>query len=394
MDKTYKRDWGGMTYQEFIEKIKQNFTVMEVNPAPVIHNGFPGNFNLSFTEFEVLNQNANFMDLKKDMIYTKIQPCIRFNDFSHIKEEDDDSFRYLGRFTMASIAGIYWEKDKTKRDMRHKNVINKSFDFMTQVCGLDIKKFHIQYLAGGKISKLTNGKYLLDKEVLADPYLDFYRDLGIPESNFIPVQNRDGLLSLNVYGRPTPWGYRNEIFYEYNGKLLDIATVEILVWRPIYDESGKLIDLADYEYTLTIDAIGVERILMIINGFSHVNELDIISEPAKILAPYLEPLTARQLVQTLRAIALIVADGGKYENLEKRRKEKMRVFWQHTHKIINSKQVPLDVIKRVLSAICETEPMYPQVEKSIAKVISEYKLFELREKHGKRWHEHVGEIKD
>lgn len=389
-----------MTYKQFNEKLEkyyQKIGVKEVNCTPVIHNGFPGNFNLSVTEYEFLNQNSNFLDLKKDMVYAKTQSCIRFNDFNHIVIENKDSYRYLARFTIATPGGIFWQKDRSLREARHREAIQNNINFLVEECGLDIKKIHVQYLKSGKISEITNGKYLLDKIIPTDPYLDFYRELGVLESNFIPVQNRDGLLSLNVYGRTTPWGYRNEIYYEYKGKLLDIGTVENLMFEPIYDTDdydgeGELIDLIDYKHTLTLGGIGVERVLMIINGFDHVNELDIVAEPAKILAPYLEPLSARQLVQTLRAISLIVADGGEYENLDKRRKEKMRVFWQHAHKIIHSKQVPLDVIKKVLGTICETEPMYAQMKPAINTIIREYKLFCLREKYGKRWHEHSQEI--
>lgn len=391
-----------MTYQEIYNKLSNYYQkngIKEVKCAPVIHKGFPGNFNLSVTEYEFLNQNADFLDLKKDMVYAKTQTCIRFNDFMHTQNENPDSYRYLARFTIATPGGIFWEKDKLKRPVRHKESIANNINFLVQECGLDINKIHVQYLKSGKISEITGGKYMLDKVIPTDPYLEIYRDLGIPEKNFIPVQNRDGLLSLNVYGRTTPWGYRNEIFYEYNGKLLDIGTVENLMYEPIYntddyDGEGELIDLIEYKHSLTLGGIGVERVLMVINKMKYVNELDIIEEPAKVLAPYLDPFSARALVQSLRAIALIVADGGEYENLEKRRKEKMRVFWQIAGKLIASKQIPLDVVAKVLGAIAKTEPMYPQVEKSIAKVISEYKLFELREKHGKRWHEHVGEIKD
>ena len=103
-----------MTYNQFIkiiEKYYHKINLKQINPAPVIHEGFPGNFNLSLTEYEFLNQNPNFFDLKNDMVYSKIQPCIRYNDYVHIKKRDKDAYRYLLRFSMAPVGGIYWLKN-------------------------------------------------------------------------------------------------------------------------------------------------------------------------------------------------------------------------------------------------------------------------------------------
>lgn len=382
-----------MTYNQIITKINNYYQKVGLNQwpaAPVIHEGFPGNFNLSLSEYEFLNQNADFFNLQKDMVYAKNQPCIRHGDFPHIQKPNDDSYRYLLRFTMAPVSGITWKKDVSQREKETKRAIFTLLDFLTLECGLEKDKFYIQYLKSDKISILTEGKYDFEYFVPDDPNLKYYQEYGI--NNFMPVSDRKGLLALNVYGRPTPWGYRNEIFYEYNGKLIDIATIESLTFKPVFNDKKMIAGLEPYPYTLVVGAIGVERILMIINDLEDINEINLISEPAEILRPYTDPISAKQLVQTLRTIQLILADGGKYQTLDKRRKEKMRDFFQLVDEIIAKNQIPIEIMVKVLKKIAELEPNLPQLNNAISLTIEEYELYKLRMKYIHSWQEHLDEL--
>lgn len=384
-----------MTYNQLITKINDYYNKIGFNQrpsAPLIHKGFPGNFNLSLAEYEFFNQNDDFFDLKKDIVYTKNQPCIRYNDFAHIKKPNPDSYRYLLRFTMAPVGGITWKKDVTLREKEIEKCIYNLLNFLTKDCGLDIDKIHIQYLKSESIQNLTEGKYNFDFDVPDDPNLQIYKNYGIPEKNFASISNRDGLLALNVYGRPTPWGYRNEIFYEYNGKLLDIATLESLVFEPSFDETGIISGLKPYPYTLVLSAVGVERILMILNNLRDINELDIISEPAEILRPYTDPISAKQLVQVLRTIQAILSDDGQYQSLDKRRKEKMRDFFALMHTIISKNQIPTEVIAKVLGEIALLEPNLPKLSQAVNLTIEEYEFYKLRMKYIHSWQEHLDEL--
>lgn len=384
-----------MTYQELLTKINNYYKKIGFDQwpsAPVIHDGFPGNFNLSFTEYEFLNQNPDFFNLQKDIVYIKNQPCIRHNDFSHIKKPDEDSYRYLLRFTMSSVGGIYWEKSVSKRPQRIKDNLSNLFEFLTKECGLDINKFHIQYLKSDTISKLTEGKYSFNYNIPDDPNLSYYKNLGIPEKNFIPVSNRDALLALNIYGRPTPWGYRNEIFYEYNGKLLDIGTFECLVFEPCFDSANNIIGLKPYPHTLVISAVGSERILMILNNQKDINEIDLISEPSKFLRPYTNLQSAQQLVQVLRTIQLIIADSGGWEKLGKNRKEKLNDFYALLDKIVIINNIPIEIIEKIMIKIAELEPNLPQLKNSIKKNIRDYKFYKLRVKYSQAWIKHLDEL--
>jgi len=247
-------------------------------------------------------------------------------------------------------------------------------------------------LKSAPIRQLTEGKYDFDFYVPDDPNLHYYKKAGVPEGNFLPAQNRDGFLALNVYGRPTPWGYRNEIFYKYKGRLLDVGTFESLVFEPIFDENQQICGLKPYNYMLVVSAIGVERVLMVINGLSDVNQLEIISEPAAILRPYIDPLSAIQLIQTLRTIQLIVADGGIWGKLSKRQRQKIKDFYSLIDKIITANQIPIEVIARVLQKIAQLEPNLPQLKNAIGTTIQEYELYKLRKKYSDSYAKHLDEL--
>ncbi|MDD3774150.1 MAG: hypothetical protein PHW50_02630 [Patescibacteria group bacterium] len=383
-----------MKYQELLTKINayyQKIGIPQFPSAPIIHEGFPGNFNLSLTEYEFLQQQSGFLGLNKDMRYVKNQPCVRKNDLKYISNLQEDSYRYLLRFTMASVGGIFWLKDSSKKDKMAHKVITNTINFLVKECSLDIKKIYIEYLKPTTIFEMTEGKYNFDYDIPVDPNLRHYQKLDIPKENFIPANNRNALLALNIYGRPTPWGYRNEIYYKYKGKLLDIATVEDLRYFPIFKKDA-IVDLKHLDSTLAIGAIGVERLLLILNNLENINQLDIISEPAAILRPYLDPKDAAQLVQTLRAIQLIIADSGGYDSLSDKRKEKIREFYKFLDLKVNN-VVPDEILIKVMKKIAETEPNLPQLNQAVEQNLEEFKKYKLRIRFPYSWQKHLSEIK-
>ena len=382
-----------MKYQELLTKIDayyQKIGVPKWPAAPIVHEGFPGNFNLSFIEYELLKHNGNYIDLKEELIYTANQPCIRDNDFKFIENPNQDSSRYLLRFTISPVGGVYALKSRALKEKMAKKVIFDTINFLTKECGLDIKKIYIQYLKPTTISEMTEGKYNFNYDIPLDPNLKYYQKLGIPKQNFIPVSNRDAFLALKVYGRPTPWGYRNEIFYKHHGKLLDIGTVEDLRFKPIIDKKGKICGLEENPHTFVLGGIGVERLLMVLNDFDDINQIDLISEPAAILRPYLDPQSANQFVQTLRAIQLIIADSGGYDTLCKMRKQRLRNFY----KFLDSKfknLVPDEIWLKVMAKIAQLEPNLPQLSHCLEQNLKEFKEYQLRVRYPHSWDKHLRE---
>jgi len=73
-----------MTNQE-LRKILHDFPkypgCKHVKPASVCNSGFPSSFNLSFGEPEMHELFGQYLDYSHDLIYSKIQPCIRHQDW-------------------------------------------------------------------------------------------------------------------------------------------------------------------------------------------------------------------------------------------------------------------------------------------------------------------------
>lgn len=314
---------------------------VKVNPGPMINEGYPSNFNLSFAYYEWTQNEGQKGDAKQyisfagEMFYTKCQPCIRPQDWRSIVENDTNKYRYLSYFHMADVSGLIARMDPKYRKEIGVFAINSLIDLFKKL-KLDLNKVNVAYCAGGKIADLTDGKYTFDKIVAPDPFYDEWIKAGISKENMLPDKTRDTLLSLRNYSRPSPWGYRNEIFYNHHGKLLDIATIEHLCYEPVFDEEMNTIDILDYRHAFSISATGVERLLMVLNDFDDVRSVDIVAPLFDFVKANISKISEEDadiLVQTIRPIQAIITDGGKWQNLNSRRKEVARAFYIEFGKI-------------------------------------------------------------
>jgi hypothetical protein len=337
-------------------------------PASVIHEGFPSCFNLSFAEYELFHRyGGQYLDFDKDFIFSKFQPCIRHQDWKTIVNDDENTYRYLSLFDMVDLSGFILLKDGSSQEITNKFAIKAFVDFVKHV-GLDISKLRISYFEGGSIEQATNGKYKLSKTLPQDPMIEYWKSLGIKDNQFIVDKTRDTLLSLRIFGNPTAWGYRNEINYEYKGKLLDIGTVEFLPFRPVFDTDGEIVDVVESSHIISIAAIGFERFLMILNNLENVWDVDYI----KPLIDKLKELKisdhgAMVATQAIRAIHRIVTDNGEYKNLNTRRKEYIRWFYKEFFRIFDTEQIELteSLIFDILRMNAEFNSAYPELSNSI-----------------------------
>ncbi len=354
----------------------------KVPPASICNDGFPGTFNLSYSEAEMINLFGQYLDYDKNYIYSKIQPVIRLQDWIHIENSDEHSYRYLSVFDLADIGGSVILKNNNDWE----NVIRFSIDslatFLFKKLQLDKSKIRISYFAGGNVSQVTNGKYDLNFDLPPDNAVEFWKTHGIKSDQLTADKTRGTLLALNVFGLPTPWGFRHEINYLHEGKLLDIATFEYLFYRPIF-ANDKIVDLRRWEHLFVISAVGLERILMIKNNFTRVTDcthikplIDIILELAKHKNYQLSEI----LCQALRAIHRIISDCNGYDNLSQRRKEKLRSFYKAAIMCQNKLGIEIDQkhLTIMLQKNAELQPFYPELEKSMNKTTKEIIDAEVR----------------
>ncbi|MBI4252934.1 hypothetical protein HY623_01995 [Candidatus Uhrbacteria bacterium] len=354
-----------MNYLELRNKLEQFTKYSGVNKIPrtsIVNKGFPGNFNISFGEGPFLEKFENYLDNPESYNFSVIQQVIRVNDFtSHF----DDTHLLL--FDMADISGFVGEINvpDDKRNDIASFTVKKTFEFLINELGLKPEKFIISYLAGGKVEELTGGKYKFNKYIEADPFIKIAKEFGISESQFIPDKTRTTLLALN-FTPPVSWGYRNEILYKADNlsEPLDIASIENLLWRPIY-KNGTVVDLVRWENFWSFQVVGIERLLMLINNSDKAYEADHI---LPLITKFSEKTgnsdfqLCRVTIELLRVFHRIVADMKSFNVMSSSRKEKLIPFRRKF--LQNCEKLGFDYkngLKELLILNGKLQPCYPEL---------------------------------
>ncbi len=368
-----------MKIQEIREQL-QNFPkypgTKKYPPASVCNSGFPSCFNVSMTEAEMHKLWGQYLKYDCDLIYSKIQPVIRHNDWQIILNDTENRYRYLSVFDMADVAGLIIQKGNAKHREAVEFSINSMLSFIKSL-SLDLNKIRVAYFEETNIDEATDGKYKLNKNFPTDPMFTYWENSsGLKKNQFIANHNRDTMLSLNIFGLPTPWGYRNEIFYEHQGRLLDIGTVEHLMYAPVFNEQKEVVDIKPFEHSIAVTGVGVERILMVVNDISNVWDIDTIKPLVEKVEKLfnLDEIKAMQVVQALRVIHRIIADCNFYANLgNKSRKKYFTKFFKTVAKHIDFNTENLRKIEELLILNSKLQPFYPELKLSISQTLVELK---------------------
>lgn len=347
--------------------------------SPLVHSGFPGTFNLSFTEYEYEKEFGDLSSFDHDFVYSTIQSCVRPADLEGSIKNGENLWRYLGVFEMADIGGQIVLSGKKKTEECYKHQLETMLDTLGDL-GLDRKRVYPSYHTGGNVSDSSKGKYTFDFEIPEDALSkeEFLR-VGIPEENLIADNTRDTFLCLHI-NKKTPWGYRNEIHYNIgtkeDPKLLDIATLEHFYWFPTYasnEETSKNINgLEEIPHTISIGAFGLERLCMAVNGLERVQDIDYLKsfyDKYREVAPELTEEQRYKSGEALRALHRIQSDI-ESNGLEwsKSRKKKRRTFLQLIRDNI-SEQVSLERLENLLRVHTEVQPWHGNLELGIKSTV-------------------------
>lgn len=249
-----------------------------VQRAPLMTPGFPGSFNMSSTEHHWLKEYGGYVDWNHDYVFSTVQSCIRLNDFELL--DTPAGWNYLGVFEMADLSGeIALARVGDYRDLYYWQM-RELVRFLGEL-GIAANRIHPSYCTGGRVEDLTAGKYRFDYAIPEDVLSrDAFVAAGVPGKNLIPEATRDTLLSLHLH-RPSPWGYRNEIYVETEreGKtvLVDVATSEYFLWRPLFsggEDAARIVGLETSRNGALGIGCGVERLCMVANNLGRVHEVD------------------------------------------------------------------------------------------------------------------------
>lgn len=363
-----------MKYQELREKVKNHPKYegcVEVARAPLINEGFPGTFNLSFTEYDWLREYGRYVDFDHDYVFSTVQSCIRLEDFQELRGRN--SWKYLGVFEIADLTGIINLSEKPDYQRLQRKQIADLILFLRNI-GIAPERIHSSYNAGGQVSQLTQGKYNFEFHIPEDTISKAaFLESGVQPENLIGDSTRNTLLSLHVQ-RPTPWGYRNEINVNIgtqdSPKLIDIATIEYLLWRPIFEgdesQSKNIIGLEESHDGVSICAVGLERLCMVVNGLTRVQDVDYI---APFYQQFGEGLVAGE---SLRSLHRIYSDIEKYGcNAGRHQKEKIRNILRN---------LPLDKLndenlRNLLMVHSETQPWHPELLDGVEPTIERINVY-------------------
>lgn len=353
--------------------------------APLIHKGFPGTFNLSFTEYDMIREFGGYSNFTRDQIFSTIQSCVRPQDILENIKQGKELWRYLGVFEMSDIAGQITISKKGQLKEVHTWQLNKLIELLVKL-GLKKERIYPSYCKGGDVAKITKGKYTFNFIVPEDTLTkEGFIKAGIPKENLIPDKTRDTLLSLHI-NMPTPWGYRNEINYnigtKQNPKLLDIATLEQFLWLPTYSsrkQTAKNINgLKEFKHTMSIGGIGVERLCMVVNGLKKIQNVDYLKKFYNLFRKLYPSLTEEQRIKSgevIRALHRIFADVKKFNlNVKRQQNKKIKYFLQVLNKNL-SEGFDEKKLKQLLELHSKVQPWHKSLSKGVTPTIERIKVY-------------------
>lgn len=376
-------------YADLRKKVQnmEKFTgCVKIDKPPVINNGFPGQFNLSFTEQPWLDEYGKYIDFDHNYIFSTIPSCIRYSDLydERTKQSNltgNNAWKYLGVFEMADLAGMAslkgTEKDVYSMQLKQaKNLI----DLLTEF-GIDKNRIFPTYQPAMKLSdvpiKTQNSKYSFEFNIPEDKLgKKVFLELGIPEENITPDYSGAPLLQLNLSKRcergimrvPSPWGYRNEINFNLgtlaNPQFLDIGTLERFAYKPLFDNE-KIISLSEIDDTVSIGGVGLERLCMAVNGLDRVQDVDFI-KPLYSAMPKID--NQIMVGEYLRAVHRICADlpvaKEKYGFDLKEHKQTRLKFNKMVHEIIKS-NLDKNQLRNLLYINSDNQPWHPELKDAV-----------------------------
>jgi len=305
-----------MSFSDWVKNLHmlKDEVIFITDRIKLINRGFPSTFNLSFAEDFWTRMLEEIPGGKIDKFYNYLQlpphgfsaiaPVIRMEDLEKILKK---SQTHLLFFHMVSINGCAVTEDNNAYEF----FIINFFDFLERI-GLDPKKFLITIHPGNE----TMTKHNVTFQIPPNKTLKFFKSLAKEKGFQLKMINKETFLALKLFGSPTPWGFRNEIFYRWNNNLVDIATFEWLYFSPEFDiKDGKIVytKITQWDKMAALDGIGFERFLFILNNLKSVYDLPPFIEIERIIfqkSQIQKEFGARLMGQLLLALSAIFCEVG------------------------------------------------------------------------------------
>jgi len=304
---------------------------------------FPDTFNPSaFHDFilTIANRQAPLSDPEK---YVGVERVFRHVDLGHIAVSAD----HLSTFSMF----VFFQC------IPNPSTDRGSYRETIQLCvalfrslGLDSSKFLVTYFGGGEFGRQV---VALDQEML-----DFWREAGVKRSLLIEVKGNRNFTNFKRPGEPA--GPRCEIFYpKVDGNYVEVATV--VFEKYVLNHDGELKPLRTRIYGA---AIGVERLMMLLENKANIFDCSVFSSINSVLAEKVgvevfrkQRIHINQLVDSLRSLTAIINNIGL--PVEKARYKRLKKLRNITMKRLED--LPVNRQRSLMDALAEKEPVLRKV---------------------------------
>lgn len=362
------------TLRGLISSIRGFHDCLRIEPAGLVNNGFPGTFNISFSEPEHLATFGQYLNYDRDFIYSKIQPCFRFSDWTEVTTTSNDSKDHLALFHLADIGGAIALSDAKSGNSAVQFAINGLWRFLVESLGLDRHRITVKLFKESTLSQATNSKYPLKMIVPSDVSSAYWRQLGLQMSNLDDDSSGSTFLALRLFGKSTPWGYRNELLYEFNGRMIDIATVEHLLYAPVYADPQSKLHL--WSHRFVIAAVGLERLLLVSNKLHDISDCDTVKPLKQLLMANTESKCTslvRPICEGIRVLHKINVDAGEMQHLSRHRRQKIAKILKDILRIAKKSKTDLTrpVLERFVKLNARLNPWDNVMQTSIRNSIRE-----------------------
>ncbi len=368
---------------KLVKKFHGKLGIKRIPPTSVVSPLFPGQFNYCLDERHFLEKYNSFIKVKEEH-FQKMMPVLRLADFDSnlLQGKIWSSPYHLSCFTMTTIGGghVIPSGEGVKY---YEQSVKDLLSFLCEEIGLDKTRLFISYFDGtanlkeieGSRKKLKDNNYLA--KILSDfiPEGDFWAqkyfiEYGIPQANLQPCNTRDCFLTTNWDITSAPMGYRNEIHYKLdNGYLLDVATIEFLVFEPIIEiKSGTkfVVGIKPWDMNFVISGLGLERLVLAKEGINSIYELKEFKSMTTVGLKESE-------IEAIRILHRVLTDI-KWEEIDSSsRRSKLNKLIRH----INN--VSLDDLLEVLKLnAAGYSKIFPELKESIPYLISFVAKFRIK----------------
>lgn len=353
-----------LTISEILQEITKYF-VWKGYPleksTDLISPAFPSTFNPSAAHCQVMELIGQKCPLEKPRKFFVVEQCFRHVDIDKVgRSHHSSSFQMAAYVFGAAFASL-----------SKKEIIETGYNYLVKELGLDSNKLLITTFGGGKVK---NQFFESDEDSFR-----VWKELGILQNKLLPVAGPRNFIYLQREGDAA--GPRSEIYYDRGEKYDVDRYVEIasIIFETHRFSKGQL---AFSNNVVAGGAFGVERLLMVLNGFRTIYETDIFTSLVSTVENFVANRTLLDLfryeiytiVDFLKSAVLIINAGQLPDNSKRGEilKKLIRVMVKNVMFLgIESGKIYEDLVNKTVELYKRQYPSLEEKREYILKIVTD-----------------------